>query len=233
MVIREHNRTNPDPKYDINSTDRRNFDPRPLINRTITNEKKTDRTFFKNMRDKLSAAVINITAVPPPDQDVPSAVPDIATDVTSNAPEASGEEKIRMFTQKLSFSAGCIVEHEKATRSQAKSEVWTNQMKGRITASNFHGVHTKVTMLLRKKGESVKIKVTPLSAKLLMPRYLSNLPTIQWECTHEVNVRQAFFYSESAVDCSSSNHTLSLVLALTTVSYVTVVDKHAWIQVPL
>ena len=133
-----------------------------------------------------------------------------------------------MFSQKLSSSAENVVELEKATRSQAKSELWKNQRKGRITASNFHNVHTKVTTLLRKKGEPVKSKVTPLSAKLLIPGYLSNLPTILWECTHKDNARQAFFDSESAVDCSSSNHILSLVLALTTFSYETVVDKHAW-----
>lgn len=78
MVIREHNRTHPDQKYDINSTDRRNFDPRPLINRTITNEEKEN--FLKNMRDKLPTAVINITVVPAPDQDEPPALPDIAAD---------------------------------------------------------------------------------------------------------------------------------------------------------
>ena len=77
-----------------------------------------------------------------------------------------------MFSQKLSFSAGSIVELEKANRSQAKSKVWKNQRKGRITASNFHDVHTKVATLLRKRGEPVKTKVTPLLAKLLMPRDL-------------------------------------------------------------
>ena len=64
-----------------------------------------------------------------------------------------------------------------------------------MTASNSH-IYTKVATLLRKTGQPVKPKVTPLLAKLLMPEDLSKMLAIQWGCNHEDDTQKAFFSSE-------------------------------------
>ena len=66
------------------------------------------------------------------------------------------------------------------------------QHKGRITASNFHDVNAKVKKLIRKTGQSVKCKVSPLLAKLLLPDNISELPSISWGCMHEEDAAKAF-----------------------------------------
>ena len=63
---------------------------------------------------------------------------------------------------------------EKATRGQQCQRAWSEQRKGRITASNFHDVYTKVKTLLRMRGQAVKTKVSPLMARLLDPEDLSD-----------------------------------------------------------
>ena len=85
----------------------------------------------------------------------------------------------------MTFSESSIRELEKASRGQSKSDVWKRQHKGRITASHFHDVNAKVEKVMRKTSQSVKCKVSPLLAKLLLPADISELPSIGWGCMHE------------------------------------------------
>ena len=57
--------------------------------------------------------------------------------------------------------------------------------KGRITVSHFHDVNGKVKKLMRKTGQSVKCKVSPLLATLLLLEDISELLSIRWRCMHE------------------------------------------------
>ena len=43
----------------------------------------------------------------------------------------------------------------------------------------------KSKKIMRKTGQSVKCKVSPLLAKLLLPADISELPSIGWGCMHE------------------------------------------------
>ena len=84
----------------------------------MTEEKNQE--FLSNIREKLPGAVLNIKAAPPPEHEVPQALPSIPNEVLTIFPKASDDEKIQIFSEKLSFSSESIGEFEKATRSQAK-----------------------------------------------------------------------------------------------------------------
>ena len=90
-------------------------------------------------------------------------------------------ELATLFSQHLSFNDANIKELEKATRGQSASRHWMNQRQGRITASNFHDLHTKVKKLLGNGGTGGKIKVSPILANLLEHNDLTYVPAIRWE----------------------------------------------------
>ena len=66
-----------------------------------------------------------------------------------------------------------------------QSDVWKSQHKGRRTASHFNDANAKVKKLMRKTSQSVKCKVSPLLAKLLLLDNISELPSIRWGCMHK------------------------------------------------
>ena len=93
-------------------------------------------------------AMIHLMFAPRVDDDVPPTLLDIANDVFKEHP-TNFEKHEELFLQKLSFKDSQIIELEKGTRSQVHSNFWWNHRKGRITASKFHDVHTKVQTLLK------------------------------------------------------------------------------------
>ena len=57
------------------------------------------------------------------------------------------DENIIKFTNSLNLSDFQIKLIEEATRSQSSSDEWFKQREGRITASNFHRVYTRMKTL--------------------------------------------------------------------------------------
>ena len=94
--------------------------------------------------------------MPPACYDVPPSITDIALTVNTHTNKASPDQLIEKFVSLLSFNDSQISELEKATRNQASSKVWWDQRKGRITASRFHDVHTKIQGILRRKDKVIK-----------------------------------------------------------------------------
>ena len=91
----------------------------------------------------------------------------------------------------MSFSDRQLQELEKATRAQSKPNVWFKQRKGRITASKFRDVYTKVNTLSRSKV--VNCKVTPLLVSLLYQKDISTLSSTKWGTDHEDTAKECFF----------------------------------------
>ena len=121
--------------------------------------------------------MINITHPPAPSKDLPAPLCELATEVSSKKEGRSEEDVFREFSEKLTFSESSVMELEKASRGQSKSDVWKRQHKGRITASHFHDVNAKVKKLMRKTGQSVKCRVSLLLAKMLLSGDISELPS--------------------------------------------------------
>ena len=93
---------------------------------------------------------------PPVEEDVPPTLQEIAYDILEKNPNLSEEELARLFSEKLPFNDSNIEELEKAARNQLSQNLWKEQRKERITASNFHDVYAKVEKLLRmrERGEN-------------------------------------------------------------------------------
>ena len=100
--------------------------------------------------------MLNISLSPPVEEDVPPTLQEIAYDILEKNPNLSEEELARLFSEKLLFNDSNIEELEKATRNQLSQNLWKEQRKERITASNFHDVYAKVEKLLRmrERGEN-------------------------------------------------------------------------------
>ena len=162
----------------INSKDKRNFDPRPEIYRNVTQSQK--ESFLSNLLNILPDSVPNISHAPPPTHDVPPSLIDIAENIIETLTGADKEELIKAFAAQLSFNDFQLAELEKVTRNQASSHYWWEQRKGRITASRFHDVYTKVQVLFRNREKPVKCKISPLILSLVDPIPLDNIPSLQW-----------------------------------------------------
>ena len=67
----------------------------------------------------------------------------------------SQEENIKKFTNSLHLSEAQIADIEEATREQSSSNDWFTQREGRITASNFHKIFTRIETLKKKPGENI------------------------------------------------------------------------------
>ena len=164
-----------------------------MAQRCVTEECKN--CFLSKIREPLPGAVINITHPPTSSEDLSAPLCDPATE--------DSIARIREFSEQLTFCASSIRELEKASRGQSKSDVWKSQHKGRITASHFHDVNAKVKKLMRKTGQSVKCKVSPLLAKLLLLDDNSEFPSIRWGCMQEEDAAMEFLLSERHADFRS------------------------------
>ncbi|XP_068690180.1 uncharacterized protein [Montipora foliosa] len=90
------------------------------------------------------------------------------------------QEKINGFLATLPLSDEEVTSIEKETRGQSTSTAWKEHRKGRITASNFKEVCTKIDSLAKSRG-NVKPKTTPLLAKLVYgSEDLDHVPAIRW-----------------------------------------------------
>lgn len=154
MDIQAHKRQNPPPKFSVNNCMWQDFDPRPASHHDISEGDKW--AFLSSVHQHVPEAVLNISFSPPVEEDVPPALQQIASEILEKNPVASEDELARFFSEKLSFNDSNIKELEKATRNQSSQNMWKEQRKGRITASNLHDVYTKVKTLLWMRGREVK-----------------------------------------------------------------------------
>ena len=187
--IQTHNRSKPKPFFKINSKEKQTFDPRAACDRIVTDEQKA--SFLGKVKDLWPNAVVNISFAPEAAEDVPAPLPEIADNIAVVANSIPEDELISNFFGKLSFSDRQLQELEKATRAQSKSNVWFKQRKGRITASKFRDVYTKVNTLSRSKV--VNCKVTPLLVSLLYQKDISTLGSTKWGTDHEDTAKECFF----------------------------------------
>ena len=195
-------------QFSLNNISKQEFDARPLSMRDISDEEK--HSFLASVRTALPDAVLNITYAPPKEEDVPPTLQELADKVLATCTSEEESELVNSFSQLLSFNDNSLKELEKATRDQSRSYTWIQQRRGRITASNFHEVYTKVKTLLRQRGKEVKTKVTPLLAKLMEPKDLSNIPAIKWGSLHERDAGKAFFTSMAKLHKNPKLHICGL-----------------------
>ena len=109
----------------------------------------------------------------------------IIADSVRNGMQDNSQDVIDRFTNCLTFNDRQIHELEKCARNQSNSQYWCDQRKGWITASHFHKVHTKMQTILRRRGNPVKTRVTPLIQELVDPVLLGKIPSLEWGKSNE------------------------------------------------
>lgn len=100
-----------------------NIDPESV---TLGERSETRNPVYESYDRKFSSS-ISFT--------LPRSIADLATDFDS------ADEFIQNIPL---YTPGMLAEIEKATKDQSLTQVWHNQREGRITASNFHKVHTRM-----------------------------------------------------------------------------------------
>nr|XP_047128367.1 uncharacterized protein LOC124809022 [Hydra vulgaris] len=173
--------------------EKNDFDPRPVEMREITEVEK--KQFLLNIKEVLPNAALNIMFTPPPDNDVPLPITEIASAARSCFPTELSCVTDR-FLGMLTFNDNQLQELEKATRNQSHSNQWWEQRRGRITSSCFYSIHQKVTSLLRSHDKDVKCKVAPLLKAIVDPVELKNVAPLNWGKENEKNAAKIFMSTE-------------------------------------
>ena len=96
------------------------------------------------------------------------------------------EEATRLFLTEAQISKDQVNWIEQETREQHSNPLWRKQRIGRITASNFHNIHTKTETIIKSKAKSSKKpQYSPTVYKLLNESdNISHLPQIKWGVEH-------------------------------------------------
>lgn len=194
MEITKHDAFKQTTKRSLFSSEKYSFDPRNPCSRQQSAEAVL--SFFNKLEEVQPKAVVLLTVPPSESSECPPPITEIAEEVKSQCKDDSEAKLLESFMSKLTFSDKQLDELEKATKDQAKSDMWRKQRIGRITASNFHEVHSKVKSISSSRG-AVKPQTTPLLIKLTRPENLDHVAAIKWGRENEHNARQAFFSETS------------------------------------
>lgn len=194
MNLTKHDVLRPTPSHSLLSPEKENYDPRiPKLRQQST---QRIQAFFTKLEEVSPEAVVLLTVPPPESSDCPPPIPEIAESVRMECDDVNDEAKLlNNFMDKLTFSSKQLDELEKATKGQSSNRMWKKQRVGRITASNFHEVHTKVKSILASKG-STKPQTTTLLAKLTQIDFdseLEHVDAIKWGRDNEKKAREEFF----------------------------------------
>ena len=111
------------------------------------------------------------------------------------ASEHNGEGEVTIvtgFLASLHLSQNQCDSIEKATRAQRQCTEWVQKRKGRISASKYHEVHTKVKIMA---GRKKVVKTKPLIARNVHHQSL-NVSAMQWGQAHEKDALDALVKTE-------------------------------------
>ena len=125
-------------------------------------------------------------------EDNPPSLEDIAADVTENCTT----DRIDSFNSKLSFSDSLIHELEKSRKHQSSFHNWWSQRKGCITASRFHEFNQKVQTLYKNCLKPVKCRILTLLLRIVEPKELKNVESLEWGKKNEKNAAESFMKVE-------------------------------------
>ena len=136
---------------EMNQSLRKDFDPRKLQERQLTNERVSE--FFNSIKECVLYSIEHAkdNGLPPPLLE--KAIDFMSSEEIKNK---SVEEAVPLFicTSQITSEQVIRVEHE--TRGQHASDTWRQQRIGRITASNFHKVYTKSETIMKTRQNAKK-----------------------------------------------------------------------------
>ena len=109
----------------------------------------------------------------------------------------SEAELVRGFMESLTLREETQTAIERNARGQADNPLWFELRKGRITASKFHDVYTKVNSVVSNRSQT-EPRTAPLVSKLIdRDENLDHLPAIKWGQEHENDALKSFYENEA------------------------------------
>ena len=174
------------------------FDPRKPFHRKITETDK--QKFLDGYKTINSSAVLfksaeSSTSCSTESSSIPLNLVDAGREFILTNPNLSEQGKISKFLETCQINDTQKEKIKKETRGQSDNRNWREQRKGRVTASKFREIHTKVDSILKCRG-SKKPKTTPLVTELIYrDTNLSAIPAIKWGMNNENSAPTAFHSS--------------------------------------
>jgi hypothetical protein len=168
------------PEERLSSREKKNaFDPRMAKHQRISPEEICD---FLVALKPISPNAVLFTAV----KGQLCEKTKLPTTLTNLGEKMAQDEVIdpRQFVESAMLSRAEIDAVEVATREQHTSSVWTDQRRGRVTASNVHDVIAKINAKINAKREYVSI--SPVVEKIITGGInLDHVPAVKWGVSNE------------------------------------------------
>ncbi|XP_046864652.1 uncharacterized protein LOC124459175 [Xenia sp. Carnegie-2017] len=153
------------------------FDPRKHEDRQLTDERVS--SLLKSVKDLVPSACVLFS------------VEYVYVKYFKDIPV---EQATTHFLIESQITKDQVKKIEQETRQQHSNPLWRKQRIGRITASNFHMVHTKTETIMKSKNASKKKpQYSPTVFKLVNESgNISHLPQIKWGVEHEKDGIKSF-----------------------------------------
>ena len=200
LRIRKDKRTSETKKDNIISNDLINFDPRREPHRLVRDEEKEQ--FLETFATIRKSAVIfkSLESRVGNDSTSTREFRSLVSEADMYATKHEGmseAELVRGFMESLTLTGETQTAIERNTRGQADNPLWFELRKGRITASKFHDVYTKVNSVVSNRSQT-EPRTTPLVSKLIYrDENLDHLPAIRWGQEHEEDALKSFYANEA------------------------------------
>ena len=132
------------------------FDPRKPEDRKVTNEQVS--FLLNSVKEMVPSACVLFSVEHGMDNTLPPNLIEKAAEFQSNKDpkDIPLKEATTLFLTETQISQEQAKRIEKETREQHSSPLWRQQRIGRITASNFHQVHTKTETIMKRKSKRSK-----------------------------------------------------------------------------
>ena len=195
LVFRKDKKTQEDNARHLGEslTLKNHFDPRKLQDRQLTNERVS--TLINGIIQNIPSACALYSIEHTKDDGLPEALPQRALSFMASE-EMKGkplQHTAPLFLKECQMTADQVKRVEIETQGQNTNDLWYQQRKGRVTASNFHTFHTKAQSILNRRGQNDKKPVySSLVSSLFSKSDVSHLPPIKWGTAHEKDALKAF-----------------------------------------
>ncbi len=164
----------------LEQTMQKEFDPRKPEDGKVTNERVS--FLLNSVKEMVPSACVLFSVEHGIDDTLPPSLIEQAAEFQSNkdVKDIPLEEATTLFLTETQISQEQVKRIEQETREQHSNPLWRQQRIGRITASNFHNIHTKTETIIKRKG-SKKPQHSQTVFKLMNESdNISHLPQIKW-----------------------------------------------------
>ena len=178
----------------LEQTMQKRFDPRKPEDRQLTDERVS--TLLNSVKQMVPSACVLFSIEHGIDDTLPLNMIEKAAEfmANKNVKENPVEEVTTLFITKTQISNNQVKKIQQEIRELHSNPLWRRQRIGRITASNFHTVHTKTESIIKSTSRSKKKPQNSPTVFNLKneSENITHLPQIKWGVEHEKDGVKSF-----------------------------------------